>query len=72
MLALSRPGGIVICNGYKDREYLRLALLGRKLGLETYIVVALFYVALSFLMRGGFWALSLVLFPRRRRLGTPL
>ena len=39
---------------------------------ETYIVVALFYVALSFLMRGGFWALSLVLFPRRRRLGTPL
>src|SRR5436190_873793 len=39
VLALSRPGGIVICNGYKDREYLRLALLGRKLGLDTYIVV---------------------------------
>jgi len=34
VLALSQ-GGIVICNGYKDREYLRLALLGRKLGLVT-------------------------------------
>ncbi|GJD65885.1 amino acid ABC transporter permease [Methylobacterium frigidaeris] len=39
---------------------------------ETYIVVALVYVALSFLMRAGFWTLGLVLFPRRRRLGTPL
>jgi polar amino acid transport system permease protein len=39
---------------------------------ETYIVVAVIYVALSFLMRAGFWSLGLVLFPRRRRLGTPL
>jgi arginine decarboxylase len=39
VLALSRPGGVVICNGYKDREYIRLALIGRRLGLETYIVV---------------------------------
>jgi arginine decarboxylase len=39
VLALSRPGGLVVCNGYKDREYIRLALIGRKLGLETYIVV---------------------------------
>jgi len=39
VLALSRPGGLVICNGYKDREYIRLALIGRKLGLETYIVI---------------------------------
>lgn len=39
VLALSRPGGLVVCNGYKDREYIRLALLGRKLGLETFIVV---------------------------------
>ncbi|GIX36735.1 MAG: biosynthetic arginine decarboxylase [Lysobacteraceae bacterium] len=39
VLALSRPGGIVVCNGYKDREYIRLALIGRKLGLETFIVV---------------------------------
>jgi len=39
VLALSRPGAIVICNGYKDREYVRLALIGRKLGLRTYIVI---------------------------------
>lgn len=39
VLALSKPGGVVICNGYKDREYIRLALIGRRLGLQTYIVV---------------------------------
>lgn len=39
VLALSRPGGVVICNGYKDREYLRLALIGRQLGLNIFIVV---------------------------------
>ena len=37
--ALSRPGGLIVCNGYKDREYIRLALIGRKLGLQTYIVI---------------------------------
>ena len=25
VLALSRPGGLIVCNGYKDREYIRLA-----------------------------------------------
>ncbi|MFT4179097.1 MAG: arginine decarboxylase [Thermomonas sp.] len=39
VLALSRPGGLVVCNGYKDREYIRLALIGRKLGLQTFIVI---------------------------------
>jgi arginine decarboxylase len=39
VLALSRPGGTVICNGYKDREYIRLALIGRQLGLNVFIVV---------------------------------
>ncbi|MDX1381532.1 MAG: biosynthetic arginine decarboxylase, partial [Xanthomonadales bacterium] len=39
VLALSQPGGLVVCNGYKDREYIRLALLGQKLGLRVYIVV---------------------------------
>jgi len=39
VLALSRPGGTIVCNGYKDREYIRLALIGRKLGLETFIVI---------------------------------
>jgi polar amino acid transport system permease protein len=40
--------------------------------LETYLVVAVAYVLLSFLMRIGFWMLGTVLFPRRRKLGTPL
>jgi arginine decarboxylase len=39
VLALSRPGGLIVCNGYKDREYIRLALTGRKLGMEVFIVV---------------------------------
>ena len=39
VLALSRAGGLIVCNGYKDREYIRLALIGRKLGLETFIVI---------------------------------
>ena len=39
VLGLARPGSLVICNGYKDREFIRLALVGRKLGLETFIVI---------------------------------
>jgi len=39
VLALARPGSIVICNGYKDREYVRLALIGLKLGLRVHIVI---------------------------------
>ena len=30
---------MVICNGYKDREYIRLALIGRRLGLRIFIVI---------------------------------
>jgi arginine decarboxylase len=39
VLAMARPDSIVICNGYKDREYIRLALIGRKLGLRIHIVI---------------------------------
>jgi polar amino acid transport system permease protein len=39
---------------------------------ETYIVVAILYLLLSLLMRLGFWGLGQLIFPRRRRLGTPL
>ena len=39
VLALSNPGDTVVCNGYKDREYLRLALMGEKLGFQVQIVV---------------------------------
>ena len=34
VLALAKPGSVIVCNGYKDREYIRLALIGRKLGLR--------------------------------------
>lgn len=30
---------LIICNGYKDDEFIRLALFGRKLGKEIYLVV---------------------------------
>ncbi|MGM0678121.1 biosynthetic arginine decarboxylase [Ectothiorhodospira marina] len=39
VLALSRPGGVIVCNGYKDREYLRLAMIGQMLGHRVYIVI---------------------------------
>jgi arginine decarboxylase len=39
VLALVPEGGTVICNGYKDREYIRLALIGRRLGLAVHIVI---------------------------------
>ena len=31
--------GVIVCNGYKDREYIRLALIGQQLGHQVYIVV---------------------------------
>ena len=40
--------------------------------LETYVLVGLAYVLLSLVMRAGFWGLGMVLFRRRRRLGTTL
>jgi len=39
---------------------------------ETYIVAAVFYLILSLLMRAGFWLFGLLIFPRRRKLGTPV
>ena len=39
---------------------------------ETFILVGAGYIVLSLLMRAGFWALGAVIFPRRRKLGTPL
>ncbi len=39
VLALAAPGGTIVCNGYKDREYIRLALLGQSLGHRVYIVI---------------------------------
>ncbi|MCW8955462.1 MAG: biosynthetic arginine decarboxylase [Gammaproteobacteria bacterium] len=39
VLAVSKPDSVIVCNGYKDREYIRLALIGQKLGHRVYIVV---------------------------------
>lgn len=42
MIALAMhkdPQSLIICNGYKDDEFIRLALFGRKLGKEIYVVV---------------------------------
>ena len=33
------PDALTICNGYKDDEYMRLALLGRKLGRKVVVVI---------------------------------
>lgn len=39
VMALAPAGSVIVCNGYKDRAYIRLALLGRALGHRVYIVV---------------------------------
>src|SRR5581483_2234649 len=39
-LAMHKDGeSLIICNGYKDKAYIRIALLGRKLGKRVVIVV---------------------------------
>ena len=39
VLGLAEPDSLVVCNGYKDAEYIRIALLGRKLGIDVVIVI---------------------------------
>ncbi|MEH2922527.1 biosynthetic arginine decarboxylase [Samsonia erythrinae] len=42
MAVLSHAGmtrTVIVCNGYKDREYIRLALIGEKLGHKVYLVI---------------------------------
>ncbi|SEQ52888.1 arginine decarboxylase [Solimonas aquatica] len=39
VLGLARPGSVIVCNGYKDRAYIRRALIGQLLGHRVYIVV---------------------------------
>ncbi|WP_418025244.1 amino acid ABC transporter permease (plasmid) [Paracoccus sp. TD-10] len=39
---------------------------------EVFIVLGVIYLGLTMIMRLTFWALGLILFPRRRKLGTPL
>ncbi len=39
MALLPERESLIVCNGYKDREYIRLALIGQKMGLKTLIVI---------------------------------
>ncbi|HJU27097.1 MAG TPA: biosynthetic arginine decarboxylase [Rhodanobacteraceae bacterium] len=39
VLGLAAAGSLVVCNGYKDADYIRLALIGRKLGIDVVIVI---------------------------------
>ena len=39
VLALAPKGGTIVCNGYKDREFIHLALIGQKLGHKVFIVI---------------------------------
>ncbi|MCP5468416.1 MAG: biosynthetic arginine decarboxylase [Deltaproteobacteria bacterium] len=40
VLALNKdPKAITVCNGYKDKDYLRLALMGRQLGRKVIVVI---------------------------------
>ncbi len=39
VLGVSAPGGIIICNGYKDSEYIQLALIAQRLGQRATIVI---------------------------------
>jgi arginine decarboxylase len=39
VMGVSPPGGMIVCNGYKDHEYLELAMIAQRLGHEVYIVV---------------------------------
>lgn len=39
VLALAPAGATIVCNGYKDREYLELAMIGQQLGHRVFIVV---------------------------------
>ncbi|MGD9390976.1 MAG: biosynthetic arginine decarboxylase [Thioalkalispiraceae bacterium] len=36
---MQRAEGIIVCNGYKDREYIRLALIGQQMGHRVFIVI---------------------------------
>ncbi len=39
VMGLCQPGSTIICNGYKDRGYIRCALLARQMGLNTVLVL---------------------------------
>lgn len=36
---LDTPGALIICNGFKDHEYIEMALISQKLGRNTFMVI---------------------------------
>ena len=39
IIGLAKPGSTIVCNGYKDRFYIRVALMGQLMGLTVFIVI---------------------------------
>lgn len=39
VLGIAPPGSVIVCNGYKDAEYLRLAMIGLQLGHRVFIIL---------------------------------
>ncbi|WP_371377252.1 biosynthetic arginine decarboxylase [Thalassotalea aquiviva] len=39
MALAQKASSVIVCNGYKDREYVRLALIGEKMGHKVFIVL---------------------------------
>lgn len=39
ILGLAKHGSTIVCNGYKDRLYIRMALMGQLMGLSVFIVI---------------------------------
>ncbi|MDO4641269.1 MAG: arginine decarboxylase [Neisseria sp.] len=39
VLAYAPKNGVIVCNGYKDRDFIRLALIAQRLGHEVFIVI---------------------------------
>ncbi|MGR8929491.1 MAG: biosynthetic arginine decarboxylase [Gammaproteobacteria bacterium] len=39
ILGLAKVGSTIVCNGYKDRLYIRMALIGQIMGLSVFIVI---------------------------------
>ncbi len=39
IIGLAKPGSTIVCNGYKDRFYIRMALMAQLMGLSVFIVI---------------------------------
>ena len=39
---MDTTGGVIVCNGYKDRQYIETAMLAQKLGVECIVVIERF------------------------------